>query len=174
MTDPRVSVEDTTNELNAWRTAVKHGTARTLLEGISKAATASGADVLVLKADMVFGMDHLRSALYHAKRSLNEGRNISDSLAMETLLYASGERQLSSAIRKMSVDDATDNIVVARLAGDVNPAEGWEILPDISEGTTLARLAKFGVTDIELATIGDRRPDELVLEKVAAVDVLKK
>lgn len=174
MTDARSSADDATREVDAWLVSVPAGRARSLLDTVTKKAAASGASVLVVDADMVFGLDHLRSALYHAKRALDEGSNISDSLAMETLLYASGERQLSSAIRKMSVGDQTERIVVAQLSGDVTAAVGWIHLKDVPQEISHERLGKFGISETELATIGNRRPEELVLERVAAVDVLKK
>ena len=174
MTGARSSAEDSVRDLNAWLVTVPAGRARSLLDAVTIDAAASGASVLVLDADMVFGLDHLRSALYHAKRALDEGSNVSDSLAMETLLYASGERQLSSAIRKMSVGDRTERIVVAQLSGDVTPADGWIHLQDVSQDISHERLSKFGISVAELDTIGDRRPEDLVLERVAAVDVLKK
>jgi KEOPS complex subunit Cgi121 len=123
---------------------------------------------------MIFGMDHLRSALYHAERAIEDGTNASDSLAMETLLYASGERQLSTAIKKMSVNDQTEELVVAKLAGGpLELDETWREL-DHTADLTADRLLRFGVTETELSTIGGRSPLELVLERVAAVDILKK
>src|SRR4030066_37882 len=90
-----------TEELAAWRVRITKGSAQSWLE---KWANQGGrdSDVLVLRSDMVFGLDHIRSALYHAKRAMDQGRNASNTLVMETLLYASGERQLQSAIRKLS------------------------------------------------------------------------
>ena len=174
MTTSRLSAEDATQELKAWLVTVPAGRARSLLDAVTKAAASTGASILVVEADMVFGVDHLRSALYHAKRALNEGSNTSDSLAMETLLYASGERQLSTAIRKMSVGDQTERVVIAQLSGDVIAAADWKILQDVPDAISPARLGRFGISETELATIGQRPPEELVLERVAAVDLLKK
>jgi tRNA threonylcarbamoyladenosine modification (KEOPS) complex Cgi121 subunit len=93
---------------------------------------------------------------------------------METLLYASGERQLSAAIKKMSVSDQTEELVVAQLSGGpLEPLEAWRELGDTTD-LTADRLLRFGVTKTELSTIGERSPLDLVLEKVAAVDILKK
>jgi KEOPS complex subunit Cgi121 len=138
-------------------------------------ANSSGAQVLVMRADMVFGLDHVRSALFHAKKSLDERRNSSDSLSMESLLYASGERQLSTAVKKMCVDLTTEELVVARLSeGDVGADSSWRILDDRPHDTSTERLKKFGITQQELDTIGSRDPGDLVLEMVAAVDIIKK
>lgn len=167
------SIEDATKDLCAWIVKVEPGLARPLLERMSKRADGEARDVLIANADMVFGLDHLRSALYHAKKAMVEGTNASDSLVMETLLYASGERQLSTAIRKMSVGDETTDIIVAVLQGRVDPMEGWLELPDVPAHSSRERLKRFGITEEELCTF-EGRLEELVLERVAAVDVLKK
>ena len=172
MQDP---VELETKDLRAWRMRVSDGRAKEFRDRIVETASRAKGEVLVLRGDLVFGYDHLRSALYHAKRAIRDGRNSSESLAMETLLYASGERQLSTAINKMSVDAGSDEVVVAQLTG-------WKIIADPSwtpmEGEKVAwkpdDLARFGISREELATVGLEKAVDLVLEKVASVDVLKK
>ncbi|MCU0852327.1 MAG: hypothetical protein MUC90_03600, partial [Thermoplasmata archaeon] len=114
--------------LRAWTVTVDRGSAPALTRRLAE-SSAEG-HVLVVKAEMVFGLDHLRSALHHAARATRDGRNASDSLAMETLLYASGERQLSAAIKKMSPDETTEQIVVASLHEDaLEPMPDWDRLP---------------------------------------------
>lgn len=167
------SIEESTKELRAWTVSVEPGRAKLLLDSMSDKAAGEDRDILIANADMVFGMDHLRSALYHAKRAMIGGTNASDSLAMETMLYASGERQLNAAIKKMTVGDETAEIVVALLQGSLNPMKGWTELPSIKEPPSKERLNRFGITDKEMLTF-EGRSEELVLEKVAAVDVLKK
>src|SRR4030042_4940080 len=100
------TVEEQTDGLRVWKAPVSRGAAQSVLEGVVSRAAGKGVEVLVMDADLVFGADHVRAALYRARRSMRDGRNASDSLAMETLLYASAERQLSSAIKKMAVDGA--------------------------------------------------------------------
>jgi KEOPS complex subunit Cgi121 len=168
-----VSVEEATKSLRAWIVKVEPGQARPLLERMSGGARGEAPDILVAKADMVFGMYHLRSALYHAKKAMADATNASDSLAMETMLYASGERQLSTAIKKMSVGNETTEVIIVVLQGHLDPAEGWVELHDVIEQPSTARLKMFGITEEELHTF-EGRPEELVLERVAAVDVLKK
>jgi len=171
MRDP---ASEATMDMTAWSAKLGPGEAESFLDKVVKPATANGVELLVVRADMVFGMDHLRSALYHARRSMQEGRNASDSLAMETLLYASGERQLSSAIKKMSIDEQTEEIVVAKLnEGSFEPVGDWQRLSDSPEGS-IERLVRFGITKEELSTLKGRNPAELILERVAAVDILKK
>lgn len=160
--------------MEAWEVSVPRGGAKPLMEKALEEAARSSSEILVVDGDMVFGEDHLASALAHAERASSEGRNASDSIAMETLLYASGERQLSSAIRKMSVGDATERVVVAVVRGRYSPGEGWRRLGPSEGAPDPSRLKRFGITEKELSTVAQDRRSELVLERVAAVDILKK
>jgi KEOPS complex subunit Cgi121 len=168
-------VQEATRELKAWVATVKRGEASLFLHDQVEPRKDRATQVLVTKAEMIFGIDHLRTALYHAKRAIAQGRNASNTLALETLLYASGERQLSSALKKMTVDEGTSEVVIAQLSeGNFKPEKSWRPLPDRLEKASKERLLSFGISEKELATIGNADPVELVLEKVAAVDVMKK
>ena len=160
--------------VGAWARDVSEGDAKALMEDVLAKVSASGSEALVMDGDMVFGADHVASALHHAAKAAAEGRNSSDSLAMETLLYASGERQLSAAIRKMSVGEKTRRVVLAVLRGTFEPGEGWAPLPHTEGSGDRARMRRFGVTDVEMSTVAEGRLGELVLERVAAVDVIKR
>ena len=139
------------------------------------AAAAADAEVLVADGEMIFGTDHIASAVIHARRATEEGRNSSDSLTMEALLYASGERQLGRAIRKMSVGDETTSIVVAVLSGgELIAGESWRHLPPIDPSPDMDRYVRYGLTRDELETVRPDRRIDLVLERVAAVDLLKR
>jgi KEOPS complex subunit Cgi121 len=172
MQDP---VDADTKDLQVWSVKVSGGGAKLLRDTVVGSASKARVEVLVLRADMVFGSDHIRSALYHAKKAMRDGRNASESLSMETLLYASGERQLSSAIKKMSVDEGCDEVVIAQLTpGTVDKESSWQPVDRIKEKTQATDLARFGISKKELATVDPGRALDIVLEKVASVDVLKK
>jgi KEOPS complex subunit Cgi121 len=145
------------------------------MESIVRKAREKGSEVLVLDGRMVFGSDHLAAALYHAARAIEEGSNASDSLLMETMLYASGERQLSAATKKMGVTPDCTELVVAKLDdGDFLPDPSWKGLSASRAETDSEALLRFGISDAEISTLAGRSPVELVLEKVAAEDILKR
>ena len=164
-----------TAKLKAWTVQVRKGEAENLLRWVSETARETGSEALVVREDLVFGSDHMRSALYHAKKAIDEGRNSSDSVAMETLLYSSGERQLSSAIKKMSVNKETESVAVVLLSGaGFKPGEGWNEMPRIPPSVDGAKLTQFGISEREVETVAPERAIELVMERVAAVDIQKK
>lgn len=162
-------------EVKAWRLSVEPGSAEEVRDGILAKYADSGAQLLILESRMVFGRDHLASAHHHALKAVREGRNASDSMVMETMLYASGERQLGNAIRKMNVGPETSEIVIALLGGDgVEPEGGWRPLADGPEDVPEDRYLRFGFVREELGTVRVEKRVDLVLERVAAVDVLKR
>ena len=162
-------------EMKAWHFEVTRGCAQECMREVLDKAADAGAEVLVIDGDMVFGADHVASAVFHASRAIEEGRNSSDSLTMEALLYASGERQLGRAISKMSVNDETTRIVVALLSGrDFRASESWSPLPPVDRCPDNDRYVRFGITHEELGTVQSERRIDLVLERVAAVDLLKR
>ncbi len=168
-------VEEATKELSVWTASVTKGKAPLFLHDQVEPRKEWKTQVLVARADMIFGVDHLRTALYHAKKATAEGRNASDNMALETLLYASGERQLSAALKKMTVDDDTKEVVIAQLSeGEFKPNENWMRYPDRIDEPSRERLLRFGLSEPELSTLGEKHPIELVMEKVASVDILKK
>ncbi len=161
--------------IRGWSASVKKGEAQRVMSEIVANASGGRADVLVLKADMVFGLDHIRAAYFHAKEAAGAGRSASESITMETLLYASGERQLGTAIKKMSVDQSTEVMAIVLLAGEsFEPSPEWTALPDRETEPSTDRLKRFGISEQECSTVAPGKATELVLEKVAAVDVIKK
>jgi KEOPS complex subunit Cgi121 len=143
--------------------------------------------IQAFNASAVYGKDHLISATTHAQRAFEQGTNTTNSLALEILLYAAGERQIQKAIKKIGVkkgkqqiafiltDDMTQNtnrnidervikkiLRTFRLTSDEKALEG--------NRNTLKR---FGITDQELFTMPESRYGDLILEKVALVDVIK-
>lgn len=56
-----------------------------------------GMEAVLFDAAKVCGINHMLSAGFHAKRAFAEGANRSRTLAMETILYMAGERQIHVA-----------------------------------------------------------------------------
>jgi KEOPS complex subunit Cgi121 len=142
-------------------------------------AGALSEEVALLDADKVCGADHLGSAVQHARRAFLQGTNASNTLGMEVILYASGERQISKAQRKMGLHQGTERVAVVLLG----PQEGEvdRVLAELGleRDDSLLRCTPekgraFGIDEGELSTVGAERLPDLVLEKVAFVDLLKR
>jgi len=133
-------------------------------------------EVQLLDARLVCGRDHLVSAAEHAERAMREHTNVARSLAVEFVVYASGERQIADALAKMGVRDDTTQFAVVVFGGE-DPADVLRSLSLTRDHAVLesspAKLRAFGLTDAELASVPPERAADLVLERVALVDLLK-
>lgn len=137
-----------------------------------------GDDVLYqfFDADVVLGKEHIVSAIDHARRAFDDKKNISQSLVMEILIYVSGEPQIANAIKKVGVKDGCERIAlvvdekmdVEGFIKDMNMERDDEVLR-FTESKALA----FGIGKEELSAVEKDRIKDLVLERVAMVDVRK-
>lgn len=137
-------------------------------------------ELQLLDATRVMGPDHLQSAAQHATRAFTEGRNAAATRALETLRYASGERQIAKALQKMGLREG-EQVPVAVVALGERAEEALAAIPgsfgwhrdDTLLAPDPAALPAFGITDEERAITPPERWPDLVLERVALVDVLK-
>ena len=134
-------------------------------------------EVLPMDADMVCGKAHLEAAAIHAKRAIEQGTNASATLSMETMLFASGERQISRAKEKMGVKDGTRRFALV-LYGCNDPADILRRLKLIKDDLVLLpsreKIIAFGIDSSELGSVPEWQAADLVLERVAFVEVLKR
>jgi len=144
--------------------------------------------VQAVDAEMVYGKNHLISAAEHAIRSFKENKNTTKSLAMEILLYAAGVRQIGDAISKMGIKEKSKGIALVIIHSipdlKIGGSLSWDDIKkligelklklndDILEGNE-AKMRKFGISKEEKATVEKDKYEDLVLEKVAMVDIIK-
>ena len=135
-----------------------------------------GAEIGLLDARSVFGRDHLESAAVHAIRARDSKTMSSRSLAMETLLYASSQRQVQDAIRAVGLRRDTTTVGIV-LFGYANVDEflrdmGWSRDDDVLNAAG-KDLEAFGISRREAETVATTHRADLALEKVALLDVQK-
>jgi len=145
--------------------------------------------IQAMNADLIFGKHHLQSAAEHAIRAFQQGTNTANSLAMETLLYAAGERQIKIAIEKMGMKATTTNIAFIIIEGEITLPEASghfskDDIPILLKQNHLQQddsilqgdentLTLFGITEREKKTVSKAKYEQLILEKVALVDIIK-
>ncbi len=137
----------------------------------------NGGSGLPLNADLICGRDHLLSATAHALRAFERGRNVCSSLPMETLVYASGERQISKAMQKMGVTSGSGRIAIVFFGPvDADPIlsrlglERDDSVLDLS----IDKLLRFGIAADEIDLVPRGAMADLVLERVAFVELMKR
>lgn len=134
-------------------------------------------------ANVIFGKNHILSAVEHAKRAIDRKTNTTNSLEMEILLYSSGERQLKLAIPKMGVKKGKTNIAFVFLK-DIGEEISTKKIDEFLKIQGLKRddkvlegdentLRLFGIKDKELQTVSKEKYGNIILERVAMVDIIK-
>ncbi len=131
---------------------------------------------LALDADLVCGAEHLQSAVEHALRSFDQLINACNNITMECLLYASGERQISKAQEKMGLKPGSERVALVLFGLAVEDALGaLDLVRDDSVlEASVEKALRFGVERKEIEALGPERASDLVLERVAFVDILKR
>ena len=151
------------------------------LQQITSFAQDNSVVIQAFNADLIYGKNHLISAVDHAVRAMERKTNTTNSLAMEILLYAAGERQLKLAIPKMGVKKGVANIAFV-VVDDKKRDERMvdELLKDLSlkrEDSVLEgnedMLRAFGLNDQTIKTVTKDKYGDLILEKIAMVDIIK-
>lgn len=141
--------------------------------------------IQVFDADYIFGKNHIITSINHALRAIDRKKNTTNSVAMEILLYASGERQLKLAIPKMGIKYNTNKIafiLLNKINSDIKILNN--LIDELLEFLSLTRcddvlngnektLKKFGIDKNEIITITKNNYEKLVIEKVALVDIFK-
>jgi len=150
-----------------------------LLKQIQSFSQKNNVCIQVFNADIIFGKNHIISAVEHAQRSMKNKTNTTNSLGMEILLYASGERQLKLAIPKMGVKKGESKIVLT-IVGKITDRLVDEMLElfllkrdDNVIGGNEETLKQFGISQTALETVSKDKYGDLILEKVAMVDIIK-
>jgi len=140
---------------------VKIEDAHLLFEHIRKKA--KGSYVQLFDASLVASWEHLRFAAINALRAFETGLNISNDLAVEALLYASGQHQIKKAVESLGVKQGSSNIAVLVIAKTRTDAdETLRIISDLLQGRisdAVLELSKekidivkefFNISDLEL------------------------
>jgi len=136
-------------------------------------------------ARLIATFDHLFFAFLNALTAFKNGENISKSLAMEIMLFASGQRQIRKAMKLIGIKDGTQEIVVlvvgenaekVNLAlaciGNFANAKRDDSVLDLTEDKIEAIRRAFKISNGEIEAVirdGDFKEavKKLVIERVA-------
>lgn len=120
----------------------------------------------LFNADLVIGKDHLLWAYDKAKRGFKQNTNRAESMEIETLLWASGERQIKNAIKIMGIPKDSRKAVIMMEKGlnEFLEMMEWERDDTLVE-PSLEKLHRFGIKKekIELS----EEPYDLIFEKMS-------
>lgn len=147
---------------------------------IRSVADENGCHIILFDATKMAGEQHVIASLDHAIRSFTDGTCISNSLEMEALLSAAGNRQTHIAMQFGIHGGMNESYLCIvpqkdRVWGALSPHmtgvdEDWETISPEKE----ARLAGiFGITRAEREAARNASLQDLVIERVALLEVIK-
>lgn len=103
--------------------------------GLVRDKVGSIAEVQFFNADLIAGWQHLYFAAVNALTVFRNHLNISNSVAVETLLYASAQRQIITAIEKLGVTPETSQVAVLALSENHKNAKNvLEVVSQLMDG----------------------------------------
>lgn len=130
--------------------------------------TSKGGEVVLLNPLYVYGEKHVLSAVMHAERAFANGSHRSKTILTETIMYVSGERQVSKALRIMRPPPDAAVAVLFDIDDPELERIGLERDDSLMDGTPEKAKA------MGLDTMGlDVDFEQLALERVAMLDIEK-
>jgi len=137
-------------------------------------------------ASLVAGWEHLRFAALNALNAFKSKINISSNLAMETLLYASAQRQIKEAVKVIGIKPNTSRVAVLVLTENRDQASAVlkaisklledrrdDSVVDLTDDKMAGLKRLFAISNVELEAKKDRSDAErqaladLVIEHIA-------
>lgn len=146
------------------------------LKKIRKISKEKNIVIQALNTDKLAGKEHLMFAIEKAMISYKTGKNMANDPSKEIMLYAAGTRQINRAIR-IGIHNGNNNIALVAIGEHIDLSDFSDIVQknvlqyDKSKNADLMDV--FNITDEEIHAVGADRIPELVIERVALVDILK-
>jgi len=155
------------------------GDVKTILKNVDTVSKDLGLVLQLVNASRVYGKEHLEVAAEHALRAFDEGRNFGKTVAIEVLMYASGKRQISEALKFMGLGHGMIKIGVVAISGpgktvpaDLRKRLGFERDDSVLSGSEDV-LDAFGIgPEIRKGTSPEKWAD-LIIEKVTLLELEK-
>jgi len=151
------------------------------LKTLTAISSANNVTVQGLNADKIAGKRHIRFAAEKALRAMEMHTNVANDLGVEIMRYAAGERQIGKAL-SMGLHDGKNNAAfviagephaVSKVAASLKEIVSEKPLLDYSPSMRESIISQFNITELEIEAVGEDKIPELVIERVALVDVLK-
>ncbi len=156
-----------------------------ILKQTNQLAKTYGVHLQLVDADKITGEAHLQIASYHAQKSFRQDTATSNSIGLEILLYATGQRQIAKALALMGISIQTKNIAVVILSpphfnkhseliqkielilNGIQSINVFILTPNKEQA--IIQLFNITTTELQITSITD-----LVIERIAILELTKK
>ncbi|MDV0445491.1 hypothetical protein MmiAt1_10740 [Methanimicrococcus sp. At1] len=155
----------------------------TFLQSLNDFSSKHNVKIQGFDARKIVDIDHLYLSIHRARESFSNSVNEAKDIGLEVLRFSSGQRKIDKSFSMGLIQGENRSVFV--LFGDseecVQKAEnafkaefGLSDFPEISlEEKKPFLMKQFDITEDELQTVGEDRIKDLVLERVALVDVTR-
>jgi len=116
--------------------------------------TRQNVDIQFFDAELIATQEHLYFAVLNALQAFENKTNLSKSLAMETILYASAQRQIQKAIERCGIKPKTKHMALIIIGDDPKQIE-----------TELKEVTKSVDSEPELSVLEITKPKETKIKK---------
>jgi len=141
--------------------------------------------VQFFNASLIATREHLYFATLNALLAYRNRRNISKTIAMETMLYASAQRQIRKAIAMLGVKQDSSNVAVIIIGDKTDTVQkaflviknriaagADETVLELTQEKTEKICKAYGITEKELASVSaesnnDKGIVDLIIERMA-------
>ena len=151
---------------------------------VAREATPQKASIQFLNAQLVATWQHLYFAVLNALLAFKNQRNISKSVTMEVMLYASAQRQIRKAIQLIGIKRASANVAIVIVGADIDfvkavlsavskrvGVEPDETVLELTQEKTKSIRKAFGIRAEELEAVNKKNAKQalvsLVIERTA-------
>jgi KEOPS complex subunit Cgi121 len=167
------------SDIRAARCTIRDRAA--FLRNLQAVAADHNTHIICFNADIIAGRVHAAAAVALAVRAFEEGITISNTLEMESLLFAAGSRQCNIAA-SFGIHEGENRIYICCYPAQVEvwaalvplfhfTGESWDTI-DTERRELLMRT--FAISPEEIAAAGGNgRVVDLVLERVALLQVMR-
>jgi KEOPS complex subunit Cgi121 len=140
-----------------------------------------GASLQFFDAERVAGPQHLYFAAVNALNAFKKGSNVSKSLAVEALLYASAQRQITKAVKMLGIKQDSSKVAVLIIAKNKRENDAYtslvtKVIHSERDDSVLELTDKKIMTIKELFSISDVEFEAKLkregLEKEALTDLV--
>lgn len=143
--------------------------ASVLLNEINELSRETGVTIQLFDSSLIASWEHLFFSALNALKAFNCGKNISNNLSVECLLYASGQRQINVAVKNFGINSYTKSIgvvlinnapeilrqVYEKVLSIAKGVENDSVL-SINSKEKFDKICRFfQITEVELKTICD-------------------
>lgn len=145
----------------------------------------SSVEIQFFDAQCVASWQHLYFAALNALKAFKNKENISKSLAVETILYTSAQRQIRKAMELLGITSKTSRIAMLIIADNPQKIESVsqmvsaftnrqcdDMVLELTEEKKVTIQKAFGISDVELEAVMKKSESEtalinLVIERMA-------